>query len=142
MTSLTSLELISIREVGNAKPLQSLPLLQRLALEGCATLGQRLMEPGAFASLQELHISADYPTESGFPDLQRFHTAQPRQIECIPPDLRDLSFFATPGEIVEEDMDTLRALMKAKAVDCMSAVLQRPHIQLSGCNTLFKLGLP
>ena len=143
ITTLTNLELRQTHLFGYVKALQSLPYLQRLALEGCANLGQHLLEPGAFASLEELHIENDYPTDrKGYPDLQRLHKQD--KPDSLPPELRNSQCFEDPSKMIgEEDLERMRAAMKAKAVQCMSVVLQMPHIRkLSGNATLLKLGLP
>lgn len=146
LTSLTNLELCQTRLFSYVRQLGSLPQLQRLVLEECATLGQHLLQPGAFTSLQELHIQNDYDTDSkGYPDLQEFLRRDTPDL--VPPELRDLEVFENfenPDKIIEEEeLEELRVLMKAKAVECMSGVLQLPRIRkLSGDGTLLELGLP
>lgn len=60
MTTLTNLELESLRSCNDVSPLQRLPLLQRLALRHSGTLAAQLLKPDTFISLQELHSEDDY----------------------------------------------------------------------------------
>ena len=62
ITTLTNLELQEYYDGyhdSDLSALQSLPLLQRLALKKCDTLAKQLVEPGTLTSLQELHVEDD-----------------------------------------------------------------------------------
>lgn len=147
LTTLTSLELNMLENVTDVKPLQSLPHLQKLTMEGCAKLGEQLLQPGAFPSMTELRIDDDYPEdEEGYPDVQKLYSEGRMQI--VPPavvrmiDSMGLSQ-ESPSEVIsEEALTSVRNMMEETAMQCMSVVMQMPRIKtVSGNATLLKLGL-
>lgn len=146
LKTLRSLELSLFERFADVKPLQSLPLLQKLTLQGCASLGEKLLQHGAFPSLIELRIDDDYPEDAmGYPDVQMLYLQGRGQI--LPPEVAErvehLGLFqeGRPDVIGKEALSSLRALMKVRAVKCMIVVLQMPKIRkISGNGTLLRLG--
>ena len=142
MTALTHLELSFVRTSSGEMQLQSLRLLQKLDLNGCGNLGQKLIELRAFPVLRELHIEDNPPTdELGYPDVQRYY---PHSRLLFPTRAHVLLDSAQPGlQMQGALLDAARSLMKEDFVHCMSIVLNIPSMRkISGKSPLLALGLP
>ena len=81
-------------------------------------------------------------TAEGCPDLVQL--SSPKMKDFIPPEIAELGLLdGQSGEIDQKDLDTMQAMMKSKAVQCMSLVQDLPFIEsVSGNGSLIRLGLP
>ena len=132
-----------MRSYCNVAPLHGLPLLQRLVVKESIHLAAQLLQPGAFTSLQQLHVEADYPAdECGYPFMDSLQRPMGSYISSPLGGLHAFHEYAWEMDEAEE-LEVMRVLVKRKAIECMSAVLELPHIRrISGNATLLNLGLP